>query len=191
MDRRTADLGLRWRSPIENGPPNANGLTSDPGRSRVAFAAVVVLLAAVAIAGFAVWRANSGALPGGDRDGAILRALNAEAEAFTRSGTVLQRNARPPTEDSCDGRSETKGWTDEAVILQIAETNQPLRGSLERAARGAKWSLTEDFSEPYESRWVREVRPGVLAKLNLREDDQTHYTVVVSAQPPGPVVSGC
>ncbi len=154
------------------------------GRRWSTLVAIGLLLLSGA-AWFIATASQSERLSGGDPDGILVRALKLEASRLSTTtssfGTII---TRPPTVDSCDGRSGTEGWTGAAAIFNTPVDAVP---QIEAKAIARGWIETLRTASPYESRWKKEVG-GRSATLSLLTDpgDPAYFKVAITAYPPGP-----
>lgn len=152
----------------------------------------LVLALVIAVIG-GVWfvASTDDKLPGGDPNGRILRSLRVEASQLAKGSVTVSVVTRPPHIDSCDGRKDTKGWTDEGAFVTVRPRgNQQFPAWLIANALERGWALESESFEPYASQWRAEVAHR-RARLLFTAKDDGSFMISVLAQPPGPVPTGC
>jgi hypothetical protein len=134
-----------------------------------------------------------------DPDGRILAALTSIEAAVPAGATDRSAREVEAHWDSCDGRSETAGWTDIGVYLSFRSSvaTETMRLAVGSALANAGWS--DDGSEPSPlgptQRWRRTLADGTAARAVLAPSTQDGSAIVwqlsAVAPPHGPHVSGC
>jgi hypothetical protein len=156
----------------------------------------VVVLGTLGAAALGIWHFVP-RRPGGDRNGHILEALAREADrVVVPDATVLLRKEFEPTWDSCDGRKGTGGWQPVRVLVQLRLNAEAEAAglSVDRQIANAGWMQTLHPSvNPWDSRWSRQLPTGQTADLMVvgMPGATSTFSLVYTAQPPGPAPSGC
>jgi hypothetical protein len=157
---------------------------------RLPWLAVVALLA---VAGCTASHGNP------DPGGAILTSLTSIKAAVPPEATNVTYQEAPARWDSCDGRSETEGWSDIQVWLSfdVATEADALLAFAGTRMTNAGWIDGGTRTSPLgpARTWTRALPDGTTATAllgpNTRDGSAIYWTFMATAPPHGQRVSGC
>lgn len=168
---------------------------------------VRVLSAAVAGIGIAATLAfwhpgGAGGDPGGDPGGVRQQMLRSISAVLPGDAKVLMHAAGGPRWDSCDGRTDTQGWSDASDNYEFTSASYPATvvAGAEATMKIAGWKLIRTSTTPLGPLlvWnkVASGNVGAQAQLSVStrgpsRNSPSYWDLMGSAAPAGPRASGC
>jgi hypothetical protein len=153
----------------------------------------VVLAAVGVVAAWTFW--HSGGDPGGVRQ----KALRSISVALPSDANVLNHSAGGPIWESCDGRFDTRGWSNVSNDYQFtsARSSKLVVATVEARLKTAGWTQTsvKTSSAPLVL-WTKTISGGVVAQARLSigslgPKGTSYWELGATAPPAGRRASGC
>lgn len=153
----------------------------------------MVLAAVAVVAAWAFWR------PGGDPGGVRQKALRSISVALPSDANVQHHSAGPPIWDSCDGRFDTRGWSDVSNEYQFtsARSTKAVIARAEARLKSAGWTQASVITSPAPLvLWTKTISGSVVAHAQLSVGSlgpkgTSYWELGATAPPEGRRVSGC
>jgi hypothetical protein len=168
--------------------PTSKGWATRKDRRLLWMAGAIVGVVLCALLGLRLINSSSRS---GDPGGHVLSQLASVISAIPSTATKSYVWKMEPTQDSCDGRPGTQGWSE--VVVQSAfkwpESEQSLSEAMAARLASLGWGQPAG-SIPGSTAWAKTLANGSVARLTV-DSEGTYWQLDAIAPPIGAAATGC